>query len=59
MYRKIKYITFPVDLQLHLFDTLIISILLYSSEVWGFENKYTCNIEKNAFDVAQDVGTTS
>lgn len=44
MYRKIKNITLPVDLQLQLFDTLIVPILLYSSEVWGFENKY--NIEK-------------
>lgn len=46
MYRKIKNITLPVDLQLQLFDTLIVPILLYSSEVWGFENKYTCIIEK-------------
>ena len=44
MYRKIRNITFPVDLQLQLFDTLIVSIILYSSEVWGFEKKY--NIDK-------------
>jgi hypothetical protein len=29
----------PVDLQLKLFDSLVSPILLYASEVWGFENK--------------------
>ena len=39
VYRKIRNITIPVDLQLKLFDSLVIPILLYASEVWGFENK--------------------
>ena len=34
----------PVDLQLKLFDFLVSPILLYASEVWGFENK--ASIEK-------------
>ena len=29
----------PIDLQLKLFDLLITPILVYSCEVWGFENK--------------------
>ena len=39
LYRKIKNISIPVDLQLKLFDILVSPILLYASEVWGFENK--------------------
>ena len=36
--RKAKQMCLPVDIQLHLFDTLVLPILLYSSEVWGFED---------------------
>ena len=39
-----KYKSIPTDLQLKLFDSLVTPILLYSAEVWGFENKG--NIEK-------------
>jgi hypothetical protein len=28
----------PVDLQLKLFDSIVLPILTYSCEVWGFEN---------------------
>ena len=38
LYKKIRNISIPVDLQLKLFDALIEPILLYSCEVWGFEN---------------------
>jgi hypothetical protein len=38
-YRKIRNISIPVDLQLKLFDSLASPIILYTSEVWGFENK--------------------
>ena len=38
LYGKIRNINIPVDLQLKLFDSLIEPILLYSCEVWGFEN---------------------
>ena len=44
LYRKIKNISIPLDLQLKLFDSLVSPILLYSCEIWGFEN--TDNIEK-------------
>ena len=44
VYRRIKNQPIPVDLQLTLFDCLVEPILLYGSEVWGFEN--TCTLEK-------------
>ena len=36
--QKSRKLNLPVSLQLHLFDTMIAPILLYSSEVWGCEN---------------------
>jgi hypothetical protein len=39
LYRKIRNLAIPIDLQLKLFDSLITPILVYSCEVWGFENK--------------------
>jgi hypothetical protein len=39
VYRKIRNISISVDLKLKLFDSLVSPILLYASEVWGFENK--------------------
>ena len=44
LFRRIRNIHIPVDLQLKLFDSLVAPILLYSSEVWGFEN--TGDLEK-------------
>ena len=51
LYRKIRNLAIPIDVQLKLFDSLITPILVYSCEVWGFENqqgieKCTCNIVK-------------
>ena len=39
LYKKIKNISIPVDLQLKLFITLGAEVLLFASEIWGFENK--------------------
>jgi hypothetical protein len=39
LYRKIRNLAILIDLQLELFDSLITPILVYSCEVWGFENK--------------------
>ena len=36
--RKIRKLGLPIDVQLKLFDTMIAHILLYGSDVWGFEN---------------------
>ena len=38
LYRKLRSISIPIDLQLKLFDTLILPILTYDCEVWGYEN---------------------
>ena len=38
LYRKIRNINIPIDLQLKLFDSLVSPVLLYASEVWGFES---------------------
>lgn len=35
---KISYLKLPVDLLLELFDSLVSPVLLYSCEIWGFEN---------------------
>ena len=44
LFRNIQNISILIDLQLKLFDSLVTPILLYSAEVWGFENNG--NIEK-------------
>ena len=36
--RKVRNLCIPVDLQLKLFDSIVLPILTYSCEVWGFEN---------------------
>ena len=36
--KKSKELDLPIDLQLELFDSLILPILLYGCEVWGDEN---------------------
>ena len=35
---KARQLNLPIDLQFHLFDTLVLPILLYGCEVWGYEN---------------------
>ena len=35
---KINILEMPIDCQLKIFDQLVQPILLYSSEVWGYEN---------------------
>jgi hypothetical protein len=41
LHRKLRNISIPIDLQLKLFDTLILPIL---TEIWGYEN--TKQLEK-------------
>ena len=45
---KIRNLDIPIDLQLKLFDHTVLPILLYGSEIWGFEN--TDMIEKVHLD---------
>ena len=44
MYKRIRNQPISIDLQLRLFDSIVEPILLYGSEVWGFEN--TIDIER-------------
>ena len=36
--RKTRKLNLPIDIQLQMFDSMVSSILLYGSEVYGFEN---------------------
>ena len=59
LYRKLRNISIPIDLQLKLFDTLILPILTYGSEIWGYEN--TKQLEKLHLQFCRNilgVGTT-
>ena len=38
LYKRIRNLHLPLDLQLHLFDYTILPILLYGCEIWGFQN---------------------
>ena len=56
---KCKKLKLPIDIQLELFDKIVVPILLYGSEIWGFENvkvleslhlkfcKYILNVKKS------------
>ena len=35
--RNMRRLHLPIDLQLSIFDTIVRPIMLYGSEVWGFE----------------------
>ena len=35
---NIRKMSLPLDIQIHLFESMICPILLYGSEVWGCEN---------------------
>jgi hypothetical protein len=57
LYRKNYNLAIPVDLQLKLYDSLVTPILLYSSEIWGFEcisnieKKIICNFAKELYQL--------
>ena len=44
VYWKLRNISIPIDLQFKLFDILILPILTYGCEIWGYEN--TKQLEK-------------
>ena len=37
-FKRIRNLNIPTDLQLYLFDHVILPIALYGCEIWGFEN---------------------
>ena len=43
LFKRIRSIDIPIDLQLYLFDHVVLPIALYGCEIWGFENSH--NIE--------------
>lgn len=38
LYKRIRNLHIPIDLQIQLFDQTILPILLYGCEIWGFQN---------------------
>ena len=49
VYRKVRNLCIPVNLQLKLFDSIVLPIPTYSCEVCGFEN--CAEIEKVKFTI--------
>ena len=53
LFKQIRNLDIPIDLQLYLFDHVILPIALYGCEIWGFEN---CQIiEKLRNDVLRQI----
>ena len=50
LYTKIRNLSIPVDLQLQLFDALVLPILTYGCEIWGFGNNHM--LEKSIYSFA-------
>ena len=38
LFKRFRNLDIPIDLQLYLFDHVILPIALYGCEIWGFEN---------------------
>ena len=38
LYKRIRNLHIPIDLQIQLFNQTILPILLYGCEIWGFQN---------------------
>ena len=38
LYKKSRSLNLPIDIQFNLFDKVVLLIMLYSCEVWGFSN---------------------
>ena len=38
--RKTKKLNLPIDLQLQMFDCMVVPCLLYGSEIFGYEKSY-------------------
>ena len=44
LFKRIRNLDIPIDLQLYLFDHVILPIALYGREIWGFENSQIENL---------------
>ncbi|MEW8546068.1 MAG: reverse transcriptase family protein [Candidatus Thiodiazotropha sp.] len=49
LYKRINNLHIPIDLQIQLFDQIILPILLYGCEIWGFQNTNMIEIVHNQF----------
>ena len=49
LYKRIRNLNLPLDLQLHLFDHTILPIALFGCELWGFENSKLIENLQNEF----------
>ena len=49
LFKRIRNFDIPIDLQLYLFDHVILPIALYGCEIWGFENSQIIENLHNAF----------
>ena len=59
IYRNIRNQSIPIDLQLKLFDSMVEPILLYGSEIWGFENLKIIQVHFNFCKRILKVRTTT
>ncbi|MES9882143.1 MAG: reverse transcriptase family protein [Sedimenticola sp.] len=49
LYKKIRNLNLSIDIQLKLFDQMILPILTYGCEIWGFENIQVMENVQNNF----------
>ena len=49
LFKRIRKFDIPIDLQLYLFDHVILPIALYDCEIWGFENSQIIENLHNGF----------
>ena len=49
LYKRIRNLNIPLDLQLHLFDSTVLPIILYGCEVWGFQSTKMIDTLYNQF----------
>ena len=47
--KRIRNLNIPIDLQLYLFDHVIVPVALYGCEIWGFENNQIMKYLNNDF----------
>ena len=54
LYKRIYNLKLPLDLQLKLFDSTILPIITFGSDIWGFENLEMFERIKNQFLILND-----
>ena len=49
LYKRLRNLNIPLDLQIELFNHTILPILLYGCEIWGFQNTKLLDYVQNQF----------